>query len=348
MISQFLNQNANIISNIILIIQYSMAGLMIVNLILLLIVFKIKRNIINSDLYNQYIDMSKKYTNKLIKISKTINKICILVLLFLFVITSEPLFNFISYYINKYKEVSALIFGAFLASGFGLLSSMMSKRYNRKKDIIKSSRLLCADLVYILDILEEFIQNEGIRLYKKIKYNENWREAYAELSNILTNEHYKIIAEMYETVDILNITLNDQDKVLPLLEDELKIINITNSQPPQHSLIISDVILDLEKLSENKRPKNINFRRFISELRTVIFCKKHLMEIESYILEKLKTVSNLTIKGLQVDLESRYKKLNDFQLKKVIFIAVSRLGKFKIKDNSIIAINDDENKSTGE
>lgn len=340
MISQFINSNASLLTQIIIHIQIITAGVLILNFAILIITSNFKRGLINSDLYNKYMELALKYDRSLSRINKKVSWTCIICLIVLYLITNQSVINFFAYYINKYKDFFALIFGAFLASVFGLLSSIISKRHNRRSNIVKSSRLLCNDLLYIIDTLKELAENKGIKIYKKIKYNENWRDNYSEISNVLTNEHYKTIVNIYETIDIINEILDDQENLISVLDDTVELMNMLQCISPQYSLTISDVIFDLERLCEHKRPKNISLDRFLSEIKIIRFCKKYSSTIQDEIIYS-RIHEELTVDQLLKYVKNiNNKKLSGFQLKRALNIVISNSQKYRIENNRIVLIKD--------
>lgn len=303
--------------------------------------FSLKK--VNYEEYNLKFYMS----NLLEQIRKKLSKIIILMFGVIFVssiyrilllIGVTKYINIVSDWIIKNKEAFNTILGAFLASILGIITQAIVNKNHQRKEQSKNSRLLYNDqsyIIYMLGLYQDTISiyNDNCPqlfdvMFKKINFDNNWREYYGYLSDKLSITYYKKIIEIYSIVERFNKAIDNKDiDNLKNIMTDLRFIDKAFTLPGDVNYISNEDLLEaLYRLSQNKRVKTKVLGNLINEIKIKKAKQKYktIIENEIYnlVLTSKETDSNIINNKVNVWLKNNYKCFNKMQdriINRIIF-----------------------------
>lgn len=335
-------------------VEYAYFILCILTIVITVLYTIVSLKKVNYEDYNLKFYMS----NLLEQIRKILFKIMLLLFAVIFangiyrillLIEVTKYINIVSDWIIKNKEAFNTVLGAFLASILGIITQAMVNRNYQRKEQSKNSRLLYNDQKYILYMLDRYQSAVSLYddsktqlfdiLFKKINFDNNWREYYGYLSDKLPITYYNKIIEIYSLVEGFNVAIEnrDIDKVKNVMTD-LRLIDKTFTLPGDVNYVSNKDLLEaLYRLSQNKRIKSKVLANLIKEIKIKRAKQKYTTiieeEIYNLVLTSKETDSYIINNKVKVRLKSNYRyfnKMNDRVIDRIIFEVSVKSEKTKL------------------
>ncbi|MBU3169895.1 hypothetical protein [Clostridium estertheticum] len=279
-----------------------------------------------------------------------INKILVKILYFLFAIIIinciykiailigvTQYINITDNWITSNKEAFNTILGAFLASSLGILVQIMINKNTKKNQQSKYSKLLYNDISYCLEKLDiyEFAASisskPSTRLFdksfKKINFDDNWRNNYSYLTGMLPITYYNKVTEIYSIIERFNLCIENRDinQIRNVLTD-LRFVNINKLAGDVNNISNEELLEAFSRLSKNKKVKSKIFSNLVQEIYVKRLKKKYSIMIENALYNLVLNskdcnvgIINGKLKKILKNQNKSFNKINDRIIGRIIF-----------------------------